>query len=108
MPLAVNAPNELGIFRRSSRYSRNLFFRQQGFQRGCRGCQCGQGLARNTQHDEEGLQIIIDNFRCRPIEKIFVESTEIFMNAGIFPVSALNERGIADDIYAGIEHIGRL
>ena len=37
-----------------------------------------------------------------------MESIEILLNAGIFPISALNERGIADDIYAGIEHVGRL
>ncbi len=37
-----------------------------------------------------------------------MQRAEIFMNAGIVPVSALNERRIADDIDAGIEHIGRL
>ena len=30
------------------------------------------------------------------------------MNAGIVLVCALNERGIADDVDAGVEHIGRL
>ena len=33
---------------------------------------------------------------------------DIFVNAGIFPVRALNECGIADDIYASIEHMGRI
>ena len=37
-----------------------------------------------------------------------MQRAEVLMNAGIVPESALNERRIADDIDAGIEHIGRL
>ena len=96
------------MFRRPSSHSKNVLLREQGRQRCCRGRQCGHRLARRAQRDEEGLQIIIDDVGFA-VQKIFVQSAEISMNAGILPVPAFgNERGIADDIDAGIEHVGQV
>ena len=108
LSLAVNAPDKLGIFRRSSGHPEKSFLGQQRLERGGCGGQCGHGLARRAQGDEKGLQIIIDDVGVGCVEKIVVQRAEIVMNAGIFLKPALNERGIADGIDAGIEHIGRL